>query len=101
MWLVLKVALGVFIGLYAFVFLIGCIVQYINTCMDSLEHRVYTIKERIKSMYLRLGYNASGTQLLNSQRVEEKSSIAEVDRTTESERETELAALKRALTAKR
>ena len=26
MWLVLKVALGVFIGLYAFVFLIGCIV---------------------------------------------------------------------------
>ena len=69
--------------------------------MDSLEHRVYTIKERIKSMYLRLGYNASGTQLLNSQRVEEKSNIAEVDRTTESERETELAALKRALTTKR
>ena len=66
--------------------------------MDSLEHRVYTIKERINSMYLRLGYNASGTQLLNSQRVEEKSNIAEVDRTTESERETELAALKRALT---
>ena len=49
-------------------------------------------------MYLRLGYNAQGTQLLNSQRVEEKSNIAEVDRTTESERETELAALKRALT---
>ena len=69
--------------------------------MDSLEHRVYTIKERIKSMYLRLGYNASGTQLLNSQRVEEKSSIAEVDRTKENERETELAALKRALTSKR
>ena len=69
--------------------------------MDSLEHRVYTIKERIKQMYLRLGYNASGTQLLNSQRVEEKSNIAEVDRTTESERDTELAALKRALTAKR
>ena len=69
--------------------------------MDSLEHRVYTIKERIKSMYLRLGYNASGTQLLNSQRVEEKSNIAEVDRTTESERETELAALKRALTSQR
>ena len=66
--------------------------------MDSLEHRVYTIKERIKSMYLRLGYNASGTKLLNSQRVEEKSNIAEVDRTTESERDTELAALKRALT---
>ena len=66
--------------------------------MDSLEHRVYTIKERIKQMYLRLGYNASGTQLLNSQRVEEKSNIAEVDRTTESERDTELAALKRALT---
>ena len=52
-------------------------------------------------MYLRLGYNSTGTQLLNSQRVEEKSRIAEVDRTTESERETELAALKRALTAKR
>ena len=69
--------------------------------MDSLEHRVYTIKERIKSMYLRLGYNASGTQLLNSQRVEEKSNIAEVDRTTDSERETDLDALKRALTAKR
>ena len=33
-------------------------------------------------MYLRLGYNASGTQLINSQRVEEKSNIAEVDRTT-------------------
>ena len=69
--------------------------------MDSLEHRVYTIKERIKSMYLRLGYNASGTQLINSQRVEEKSNIAEVDRTTANERETELAALKRALTSKR
>ena len=69
--------------------------------MDTIEHRVYTIKERIKSMYLRLGYNASGTQLLNSQRVEEKSRIAEVDRTTESERDKELAALKRALTAKR
>ena len=69
--------------------------------MDSLEHRVYTIKERIKSMYLRLGYNASGTQLINSQRVEEKSSIAEVDRTAENKRETELAALKRALTTKR
>ena len=68
--------------------------------MDSLEHRVYTIKERIKSMYLRLGYNASGTQLINSQRVEEKSRIAEVDRTTEI-RNGELAALKRALTAKR
>ena len=54
--------------------------------MDSLEHRVYTIKERIKQMYLRLGYNASGTQLLNSQRVEEKSSVAEVDRTAENER---------------
>ena len=54
--------------------------------MDSLEHRVYTIKERIKQMYLRLGYNASGTQLLNSKRVEEKSSVAEVDRTAENER---------------
>ncbi len=54
--------------------------------MDSLEHRVYTIKERIKQMYLRLGYNASGTQRLNSQRVEEKSSVAEVDRTAENER---------------
>ena len=54
--------------------------------MDSLEHRVYTIKERIKQMYLRLGYNASGTQLLNSQRVEEKSSVVEVDRTAENER---------------
>lgn len=69
--------------------------------MDTIEHRVYTIKERIKSMYLRLGYNASGTRLLNSQRVEEKSRIAEVDRTTESERDKELAALKRALTTKR
>ena len=66
--------------------------------MDSLEHRVYTIKERIKSMYLRLGYNSTGTQLLNSQRVEEKSRVAEVDRTTESDKDTELAALKRALT---
>ena len=64
--------------------------------MDSLEHRVYTIKERIKSMYLRLGYNSTGTQLLNSQRVEEKSRIAE-DRTTEI-RNGELDALKRALT---
>ena len=54
--------------------------------MDTIEHRVYTIKERIKSMYLRLGYNASGTQLLNSQRVEEKSSVVGVDRTTENER---------------
>ena len=52
-------------------------------------------------MYLRLGYNASGTQLLNSQRVEEKSSIAEVDRTTESDKDKDLAALKRALTTKR
>ena len=52
-------------------------------------------------MYLRLGYNASGTQLINSQRVEEKSRVAEVDRTKENERETELAALKRALTTKR
>ena len=52
-------------------------------------------------MYLRLGYNAQGTRLINSQRVEEKSSVVEVDRTTESERDTELAALKRALTAKR
>ena len=69
--------------------------------MDTIEHRVYTIKERIKSMYLRLGYNASGTQLLNSQRVEEKSRIAEVDRTTESDKDKELAALKRALTTKR
>ena len=65
--------------------------------MDSLEHRVYTIKERIKSMYLRLGYNSTGTQLLNSQRVEEKSRVAEVDRTTEI-RNGELNALKRALT---
>ena len=69
--------------------------------MDTIEHRVYTIKERIKSMYLRLGYNASGTRLLNSQRVEEKSSVVEVDRTTESDKDTELAALKRALTTKR
>lgn len=52
-------------------------------------------------MYLRLGYNASGTRLLNSQRVEEKSSVVEVDRTTESDKDTELAALKRALTTKR
>ena len=69
--------------------------------MDTIEHRVYTIKERIKSMYLRLGYNASGTRLLNSQRVEEKSCVAEVDRTTESNKDKELAALKRALTTKR
>ena len=69
--------------------------------MDTIEHRVYIIKERIKSMYLRLGYNASGTQLLNSQRVEEKSSVVEVDRTTESNKNKELAALKRALTTKR
>ena len=69
--------------------------------MDSLEHRVYTIKERIKSMYLRLVYNSTGTQLLNSQRVEEKSRVAEVDRTTANAKDTELAALKRALTAKR
>ena len=52
-------------------------------------------------MYLRLGYNASGTQLINSQRAEEKSSVAEVDRTTENAKDTELAALKRALTSKR
>ena len=67
--------------------------------MDSLEHRVYTIKERIKQMYLRLGYNASGTQLLNSQRVEEKSSVAEVDRTAENEqiRNAELDALRASL----
>ena len=52
-------------------------------------------------MYLRLGYNASGTQLINSQRVEEKSNIAEVDRTTANAKDTELAALKRALTSKR
>ena len=48
-------------------------------------------------MYLRLGYNASGTRRINSQRVEEKSCVVEVDQTKESE----LAALKRALTAKR
>ena len=67
--------------------------------MDSLEHRVYTIKERIKQMYLRLGYNASGTQLLNSQRVEEKSSVAEVDRTAENDavRNAELDALRASL----
>ena len=48
-------------------------------------------------MYLRLGYNAQGTRRINSQRVEEKSSVVEVDHTKESE----LAALKRALIAKR
>ena len=52
-------------------------------------------------MYLRLGYNSTGTQRLNLTQVEEKSSVVKVDRTTESERDTELAALKRALTAKR
>ena len=67
----------------------------------ELEQRISQLRSRITDMYLRLGYNASGTQLLNSQRVEEKSNIAEVDRTTANERDTELAALKRALTAKR
>jgi len=71
--------------------------------MDSLEHRVYTIKERIKQMYLRLGYNASGTQRLNSTQVEEKSSAVEVDRTTEIEhqRNSELLAIKRQLQSKK
>ena len=70
--------------------------------MDSLEHRVYTIKSRIKDMYLRLGYNASGTQRLNSTQVEEKSSVVEVDRTPENdERNSELDALRRALQSKK
>ena len=67
----------------------------------ELEQRISQLRSRITDMYLRLGYNAQGTRRINSQRVEEKSSVVEVDRTTESERDTELAALKRALTAKR
>ena len=63
----------------------------------ELEQRISQLRSRITDMYLRLGYNASGTRRINSQRVEEKSNIAEVDQTKESE----LAALKRALTAKR
>ena len=63
----------------------------------ELEQRISQLRSRITDMYLRLGYNASGTRRINSQRVEEKSSVVEVDQTKESE----LAALKRALTAKR
>ena len=63
----------------------------------ELEQRISQLRSRITDMYLRLGYNASGTRRINSQRVEEKSNIAEVDQT----KENELAALKRALTAKR
>ena len=70
--------------------------------MDSLEHRVYTIKSRIKDMYLRLGYNASGTKRLNLTQVEEKSSVVKVDRTTENDkRNSELDALRRALQSKK
>ena len=63
----------------------------------ELEQRISQLRSRITDMYLRLGYNASGTRRINSQRVEEKSSVVEVDQT----KENELAALKRALTAKR
>ena len=63
----------------------------------ELEQRISQLRSRITDMYLRLGYNAQGTRRINSQRVEEKSSVVEVDHTKESE----LAALKRALTAKR
>ena len=70
--------------------------------MDTIEHKVYTIKSRIKDMYLRLGYNASGTKRLNSTPVEEKSRAVEVDRTAEnSSKDLELDALRRALQSKK
>ena len=53
-------------------------------------------------MYLRLGYNASGTKRLNLTQVEEKSSVVKVDRTAEnSARDKELDALRRALQSKK
>ncbi len=53
-------------------------------------------------MYLRLGYNASGTQRLNLTQVEEKSSVVKVDRTAENDkRNSELDALRRALQSKK
>lgn len=65
----------------------------------DLEHRINIIRARIKDMYLHLGYDARGIHKINSAQVEEKSSAVEVDRTPENAKDSELDALRRALTS--
>ena len=65
----------------------------------DLEHRINSIRARIRDMYLHLGYDAKGIHKRNSAQVEEKSSVVEVDRTPENDKNSELDALRRALTS--